>query len=368
MEALLREDRQTRAELARSLDVSTVTVGKIVDDLMRQGVIEERDDAEAAPDGGASAGRPARPVGLQRRAPRVVAAELSRRWVRLAALPIGAGREAPWQASVPMSRSQPVLTRRLREAKRALGVDRPWAVAVSTPGVTDDAGGRVLFSPNLHWTEGFDLPAMFGSVWGAPVCVVQEIRAAALAHRLCAGVSEDFLLVDFGEGLGGAAVVDGRLYQGAVPLSAEIGHVVRPGNPRRCGCGARGCLETLASVRGVKRSYKEATGDARPTWGRMVKRVESHGIEPWLAETLEASGETIGGALNVLGLRHVAITGWPTRMPEAVGLALGHCLERSTLWARFGRVTWTLAPRRRVAGLLAAAIDRVVLAGDGCDV
>ncbi len=56
---------------------------------------------------------------------------------------------------------------------------------------------------------------------------------------------EDFLLVDFGEGVGGAIIVEGKPLANPLPISGEIGHTPVPGNRRPCGCGAVGCMETL---------------------------------------------------------------------------------------------------------------------------
>jgi len=60
----------------------------------------------------------------------------------------------------------------------------------------------VLFSPNLHWTESVDLVGLIQRVWKLPVAMVQEERALALGHRFVNEETEDFLLVDFGEGVG----------------------------------------------------------------------------------------------------------------------------------------------------------------------
>jgi glucokinase len=62
-----------------------------------------------------------------------------------------------------------------------------------------------------------------------------------------------FVCVTIGTGIGAAVVLDGRLYRGASQAAGEIGHVRvtgnEPGEP--CGCGRRGCLETVASGHAV---------------------------------------------------------------------------------------------------------------------
>ena len=62
------------------------------------------------------------------------------------------------------------------------------------------------------------------------------------------------LLVHGGIGVGGALIVDGALFRGADGFAGELGHVpVRPFDGKLCGCGARGCLETLVGQEAIAR-------------------------------------------------------------------------------------------------------------------
>jgi len=236
-----------------------------------------------------------------------------------------------------------------------------WGVLVSVPGIVDEPGARVLFSPNLHWTENAELPKLIQQVWSAPVALVQEERALALGHQYVDSQDEDFLLVDFGEGVGGAAIVDGKLYTNPLPLSGELGHTPVLGNRRKCGCGAMGCIETLVSVRGLLHSFSSAHRGVRHTWEYLGRTLEEKGIPRWLEETLDATGVVIAGALNVLGLRRVVVTGALNELPPAVMDALSQAILMGAMWARFGEVKIESAPRRRTAGLVAVGIDRLVL-------
>jgi predicted NBD/HSP70 family sugar kinase len=82
---------------------------------------------------------------------------------------------------------------------------------------------------------------------------------------------------------------------------------------------------------------------------------------PWLQEALEAVAAVLAGALNVLGLRRVVVTGSLTELPPRVMEHLSDAIRRGAMWARFGEVKVVAAPRRRTAGLVAVALDRLVL-------
>jgi predicted NBD/HSP70 family sugar kinase len=169
------------------------------------------------------------------------------------------------------------------------------------------------------------------------------------------------LLVDFGEGVGGAIIVNGTPLANPLPISGEIGHTPALGNHRRCGCGALGCVETLVSVRGLLESFLAANPQVENSWAALGAHIARQGIEPWLAPALDAAAVAIAGALNVLGLRQVIITGSLTELPPAVLAHLSRAIENGAMWARFGKVECLSAPRRRTAGLVAVGIDRLVV-------
>jgi predicted NBD/HSP70 family sugar kinase len=172
---------------------------------------------------------------------------------------------------------------------------------------------------------------------------------------------EDFLLVDFGDGVGGAIIMDGKPLANPLPISGEIGHTPVLGNQRRCGCGATGCMETLVSLRGLLESFSAATRGKKKSWGQLREHIAANGIGAWLAHSLDAAAVAIAGALNVLGLRRVVITGSLTELPPAVVAYLAQAVQNGSMWDKFGEVECVAAPRRRTAGLIAIGIDRLVV-------
>jgi glucokinase len=246
----------------------------------------------------------------------------------------------------------------LRSVASQVKKQQLWGVLISVPGIVDEAAGTVLFSPNLHWLESMNLPEAVRGLWGLPILLVQEIRALALGHLAAEPGGEDFLLVDFGQGVGGAIVLGGKLFSHPMPLSGEVGHTPVPGNERCCGCGAVGCLETLVSERGLLESFN--AGRRGASWTGLVQSVKQRGLEPWLDKSLSATAKVIAGALNVLGVHRVVVTGLLTELPGAVE-RLARELKAGAIWGRFGEVICHQAPRRRAAGLVAAGLDRLVL-------
>ncbi|MGW2253803.1 ROK family protein [Kitasatospora sp. NPDC001660] len=157
------------------------------------------------------------------------------------------------------------------EGRARFGV-APLAAGVAVPGTIDEKNGIAVYSANLGWRDlplrellGERLARLTPGAGTAPIPVAlgHDVRSGGLAEgRIGAGRGVDrFLFIALGTGIAGAIGIDGRIEAGAHGYGGEIGHVVvRPGGPR-CGCGARGCLETLASASAVSRAWAAAGGD-----------------------------------------------------------------------------------------------------------
>jgi predicted NBD/HSP70 family sugar kinase len=226
-------------------------------------------------------------------------------------------------------------------------------VGVSLPGVVDEAAGMGLVSPNLPWVEQFRIADLCARETNSPVVVVQEVRALALGHLATTG-DRDFLLVDFGSGMGSAIVLDGQLLKNAIPVSGEIGHIHVPDCDRRCGCGAVGCVETLMSRKALLKDLSALTGASAGDFDVLAQHVARHGIEPWLAERLSAAGRAIASALNTVGLAKVVVTGSLEQLPSVVIAAVADATRKHALAARYRTIDITAAHRQRLAGLRAA--------------
>ncbi|MBC8096023.1 MAG: ROK family protein [Akkermansiaceae bacterium] len=354
----------SRADLAKSLGLSQPTAGKIVDELLEMGVFEEvatEADSKRIESAPAKAGRPARMLRLNRSKTHFLAIQLGIQKIEFALPSVGVCGDDAWVSHIETPDSSRDLLKKLQAMAGEILEKQFWGVLVSVPGVVDERTSKVIYSPNLHWTEEADLPALIRPVWNSPVILVQEEHALALGHEAADAEGEDFLLADFGDGVGGAVVMAGKLSTHPLPISGELGHTPVIGNDRRCGCGATGCLETLASTRGLLQSFTAAHGGTARSWQSLSESIAQNGVEPWLAAALDATAAVIAGALNVLGLRRVVITGALKDLPPSVLAYLSAAISKGALWARFGEIKVESAPRRRVAGLVAAGLDRIIM-------
>jgi predicted NBD/HSP70 family sugar kinase len=135
----------------------------------------------------------------------------------------------------------------------------PLGCAISMPGITNDTTGDIIYCPNIHFLDGKNLVAHLQNLHSFPIIQIQEVRAVAfgaLSQKSTSGYKNIFC-VEIGEGVGGALVVDGVLHAGSHFSAGEIGHVPAADNNRLCGCGRRGCLETLLGEQWLIQSWAE---------------------------------------------------------------------------------------------------------------
>jgi glucokinase len=123
--------------------------------------------------------------------------------------------------------------------------------------------GRIAFAPNLEIGDR-DVAAPLSKRFGRPVLVVNDANAAAWGEYECGAGrgTTHLIMLTVGTGIGGGAVIDGRLYTGSRGFAAEFGHipVTAPDGPR-CPCGSRGCLEAMASGTALARMAQEQIGN-----------------------------------------------------------------------------------------------------------
>ncbi|MBN2801664.1 MAG: ROK family protein [Deltaproteobacteria bacterium] len=169
------------------------------------------------------------------------------------------------------------------------------AVGVSVPGLIERQEGHCLIAPNLSW-RNVPLGRLISEIFDAPVSIANTTQAGAVAEAqlgVAKGI-DNFIWVYVGKGVGSCTVSNGKILYGRRGYTGEIGHckVEHPGIV--CGCGKRGCLETVCSDLAIVREY----GDDSLTSEDICKAAEN-GDE--LSRTIIRNA---GSALG-LGISHL---------------------------------------------------------------
>ncbi len=135
----------------------------------------------------------------------------------------------------------------------------PVAIGVAVAAQVDPRTGTVVHAPNLGWRD-VPLARRVAEELGSPVVVINDARAATVAewrHGAGAGASDLFCLV-LGTGVGGSAVVGGRLLEGGSYALGEVGHMTIVVGGRRCHCPNWGCFEAYVGGWAIAERAQEA--------------------------------------------------------------------------------------------------------------
>jgi glucokinase len=145
-----------------------------------------------------------------------------------------------------LARIQSVIGEALGEA--GLEAADLGGIGVGCPGPLDLDRGIILQAPNLAWHD-VPLKETLEKKFKCPAVIANDVDAGTYGeYRFGAGRGARCVLGVFpGTGIGGGCVYEGRLLRGRTGSCMEIGHVRVQAEGRQCGCGRRGCLESVAS-------------------------------------------------------------------------------------------------------------------------
>jgi glucokinase len=210
------------------------------------------------------------------------------------------------------------------------------AIGIGAPGPMNWRTGVVYSPPNLPGWHDVPLADLMRERTNTPTYVDNDANVACWGEFWSgAGREVDSLVcLTLGTGVGGGIVVFGRLLRGPDGTAAEIGHmnVCRDGRP--CNCGARGCLETYASVTGMVKTAIEGIQGGRETIltemcggdferldGKMISDALIRGDEfaSWIMhETGVWIGLGVGSLINLLNPEMVVLCGGMIAAGEAL--------------------------------------------------
>ena len=259
LEVLQQQGPSSRAALTRASGLTAPTVSKAVDSLINHGLLEELDPPEA------TLGRPGRLVRMAADSAAVFGVVIDVQQCSVVAAGLdGKVTEEQTRRFVTPSTYEALIDLLEEECRRLLvGVaGKVHGIGVSVPGLVNERLKEIVVSPNLHLLDKRNPASDLESRIGVPCLLLQETDALCLGERLYGDARglHDFAMLDVHAGLGLGVMSGGRVLSGHSGMAGEIGHITIALDGVRCGCGNRGCLETLATDASLLRLLAEQTG------------------------------------------------------------------------------------------------------------
>ena len=320
----------SRAEIARETDLQRSTISAIVEDLTREGLIEEVGEGES------TGGR--RPTLLKLRAagPIAVGVSLTPTLTTIAMSDL-AGRVIDQHEffTDPHKTLNQVIDTVLEFKARYGSIE---GVGVSLPGLVDPSTGTALYIPYFPWR---DLPVseLISTAVGLPVVIDNDANAVALAElwfgRPEVNDARDFILVLVAEGVGTGIIFDGQVYRGQRGAAGEFGHMVIGAHaPVPCSCGSDDCWEAFSSERAAIARYRKLARVSNKTaigFKEVVQRAlgGEGNAKAALVETARYLGVGISNLIIGFSPEAVVVGGEIARAWDLIESALTEAIEHS---------------------------------------
>ena len=236
----------------------------------------------------------------------------------------------------------------LRRTTKAIP-GRLWGIGIGVPGPVEFETGRPISPPIMPGWDGYPIRDRFGTRYGAPVWVDNDVNVLALGEwrsGVAAG-HDNVIVVKVGTGIGAGIIGDGRLHRGAQGSAGDVGHIqVIDDAAVICRCGNVGCLEAVAGGAALGRDGANAAETGRSP--RLLVALDQHGTvtaedvaraasfgDPVAVALLQLAGRRIGSMLasvvNFFNPSLVVIGGGVANSPDQFLAAIRETVYRRSL-------------------------------------
>jgi glucokinase len=194
-----------------------------------------------------------------------------------------------------------VIEKVIEESK--LDKDEIISIGIGSPGPLDAKEGKIITTPNLPF-KNFNIVKPIKDKFNIPVYLDNDANAAAIGEYVFgAGKGTDSMVfITVSTGIGGGAVLNGKVYRGNTCNALEIGHMTIEKNGPRCNCGNYGCAEALASGTAIARFAKEAVEKGETTSLSSFEKITAYEVFKEAEKGDSVAKSVLNKALNYLGI------------------------------------------------------------------
>lgn len=185
------------------------------------------------------------------------------------------------------------------------GIDKNFikSIGIGSPGPLDIKNGVIIENSNLPF-KNFEIVKTIRETYDLPTYLDNDANVATLGEFMFgAGKgTENMIFITASTGIGGGAVINGKLFRGTTGNALEIGHMTVANEGPRCGCGNIGCAEALGSGTAIGKRAKEAVLTNVETLLKNYENVTSKEVFKEAANGDRVAKNILETSLNYLGI------------------------------------------------------------------
>ncbi|GIM29233.1 glucokinase [Clostridium polyendosporum] len=170
-----------------------------------------------------------------------------------------------------------VVKKVIEESK--LDKDAIVSIGIGSPGPLDAKEGKIITTPNLPF-KNFNIVKPLVDEFHIPVYLDNDANVAAIGEYVFGAGKEtnNMVFITVSTGIGGGAILNGKIYRGNTCNALEIGHMTLEKNGPRCNCGNYGCAEALASGTAIGKFAREVVEKGQKTSLSNYKNITSYEV------------------------------------------------------------------------------------------
>jgi len=291
-------DRMSRADIARSLGLSKVTVSTIVGELIAKRFVVEQGMGTSQESGG----RKPILLSLDTKHVAVIGVDIGTTSTIVAVGNLKGemlfSRREPTVPSHTLKRITAQVSRLVARAVREAHLSKSGiiGVGVSVAGIVDGASGFIHFSPDFEWDD-VPIRDILEKETGLRVIVDNCTRTMALGEKWygCVMDARNVLYVNVGYGIGSALIINNRIYDN----HSEFGHIPVTRQMIPCHCGKNGCLEAVASGSALEAQGTGMVPAADGTLSAQEMASRARGGDAAALRAFAGAGRYLGRAISI---------------------------------------------------------------------
>ena len=250
----------------------------------------------------------------------------------------------------------------IKKVSKNIDASQIKAIGIGSPGPIDAKKGLIVSPPNLP-IRNFNVVEAIKNEFGLPTFLDNDANAATLGEYIFGGGKgcENMVYITASTGVGGGAILNGKIYRGSTSNALEVGHTTVNPTGRACGCGNTGCVESMSSGIYIEKMANDYLSSGAKTslknyevvTAKEVFKEASNGdaiANQILSETLSYLGIAVANCANIFDPAKIIIGGGVSNGGDIVfekineqmqarclGPILDHCkVEKAQLGGKAG--------------------------------